>query len=484
MKKSAKVNYIYNSLYTILNMFLPLITAPYLSRVLGVEGIGIYAYSYSIAQYFVLIAKLGLVNYGTREISKVKDRQSKSEIFSNLFFLQLISTFLASMAYMIYFCLLVKNNYIVSLIFFSWIMLSFLDIDWFWFGEEEFKKVSIRNIIIKLLTIVFVFIFVNSENDVWLYSLIMVIGYIVGYMSIWIGIRKKIDIVKPNLKILKKHVRPCVIMLIPVLALSIYRSMDKVMLGAISGMSETGIYENGEKLIFCLSSLISSLGTVMLPKISYLVELKDETKIQDYILKSLKFMMIMTSAMAFGLMSIANNIIPILFGQSFKKSSLVLFLCSPILLFMGWSNVIRTQYIIPHKLDGIYVKSISYGSIVNLFFNFIFIPKYNAMGAVIGTLIAELFVPIFQYFKLKDVLPYQFYMRETFIYSIIGICMFLVLKILDNYITSVIFSLFIQIIIGATLYCILVYVYIKHFDKNFYLYIKSILKLRRKNNES
>ena len=145
----------------------------------------------------------------------------------------------------------------------------------------------------------------------------MVIGYILGYLSIWFGIRKKIDFKKANLKTIKKHLLPCTIMLIPVLALSIYRSMDKVMLGAISGMSETGIYENGEKLVYCLSNLIASLGTVMMPKISYLVEIKDNKKIKDYILKSLKFMMIMTSSMTFGLMAISKEIVPIIFGNEF-----------------------------------------------------------------------------------------------------------------------------------------------------------------------
>ncbi len=478
MKKSAKINYIYNTLYTILNMFLPLITVPYISRILGASGIGTYAYSYSIAQYFVLIAKLGLVNYGTREISKTKNKEKKSEIFSNLFFMQVISTLLISIVYIIYFLIYVKTNQIISIIFFIWILFSFLDIDWFWFGEEEFKKVSIRNIVIKLLTIIAIFALVNSKEKVWLYTLIMVLGYIIGYISIWIGLKNRIEFSKIKMSIIKKHVTPCAIMLIPVLALNIYRSMDKVMLGAISGMEETGIYENGEKLIYCLSSLISSLGTVMMPKISYLVEIKDEEKVQEYILKSLKYILIMTSSISFGLMAVANNIVPIIFGSEFTKSSLILFLCSPILLFMGWSNVIRTQYIIPYKLDKIYVKSILYGSIINLICNFIFIPKYGSIGAVIGTLLAESFVPIYQFLKLRTILPYKKYITKILIYPIIGFIMFVILKCIESFINSSTLSLIIQIIVGGLIYASLVYIYIKKKDKELYQYIINILKIK------
>ena len=320
---------------------------------------------------------------------------------------------------------------------------------------------------------------IKNKEQVWLYVLIMVIGYLLGYISIWFGISKKINFKKPNIRIIKKHLLPCAIMLIPVLALSIYRSMDKVMLGAMTNMTETGIYENGEKLIYCLSSLISSLGTVMMPKISYLVEIKNEKKINDYILKSLKFMMIMTSAMTFGLMSISNGIVPIIFGRKFLDSTSVLFFCSPILIFMGWSNVFRTQYIIPHKLDSIYVKSITYGSIINLISNIICIPKYGAIGAVIGTLIAELFVPAYQYLKLRNKIQYSLYIKQVIAYPIIGLLMLILLKSVEKLLGTSLYVLIVQMILGAIIYLALTYLYIKFKDEQLYKYIMNILKLKK-----
>ena len=172
------------------------------------------------------------------------------------------------------------------------------------------------------------------------------------------------------------------------MALNIYRSMDKVMLGILSNIETTGIYENGEKLIYCLSCLIASFGTIMMPKLSKLVEQKKYDEIHEYIYKSMKLMIIMTSALSFGLMSVSNILIPILFGSDFNNSSYVLFLCAPTLIFMGWSNVIRMQYIIPMKKDKIYIRSIAYGSVVNLILNLLLIPKLSITGAIIGTLAA------------------------------------------------------------------------------------------------
>lgn len=465
---SIKRNYFYNSLAVVLNMAIPLITAPFLSRTLGREGIGIFAYCYSIAQLFVLLAKMGLTNYGTREIARSKNVEEKTKVFINLFSLQVLSTIIVSLLYFCYVILFSSDYQFEALLFLPLIIFSFLDIDWLWFGEKEFKKVTLRNIIIKTISVVSIFAFVRSGGDLYLYILITVLSCIAGYMSCWIGIGGKIK-GKRNIdkRIIAKHVKPCLVMLIPVIALNIYRSLDKVMVGALSGMEETGIYENGEKLIYCLSGLISSLGAVMLPEISYLAEIKNENKIEEYILKSLKIMMISTGIMAFGLMSISKEIIVLLFGDGFARSSGVLITCAPILISMGWSNVIRMQYIIPKKLDDIYIKSILFGSILNILVNALCIPKWGAIGAVYGTLIAEFFVPIYQYIRLRKTIDYSIYIRQTIPYIAIGVIMFIIVYLADNLLAMNMFAkMIIKIAIGAAVYVMLFVPYIFAKDKS------------------
>lgn len=481
MASSAKKNYIYNSAYTILNMLLPLITAPYLSRVIGTTGVGLYAYSFSVAQYCVLFAKLGLVNYGTRECAKIRgDKQKLSNTFTNLFAMQCLATLVVTSVYLVYIEFFSGDYKEVALIFLIWVIGSFLDIDWFWFGLEEFKKVTIRNVVVKAATVIGIFLFVKEADDVPLYSMIMVGGYVIGYIAIWIGIRKHVEFAKIELLEIKKHILPCLVMLIPVLALNIYRSMNKVMLGSMVGMAETGIFDNGEKFIYCLSGLITSLGTVMLPKMSYLVEQKNELQIQKYIALSLRFIVCMTSAMAFGLMAVSKSLVEIMFGTQFEKSSIVLFLAAPTLIFMGWSNVMRTQYIIPQKKDDIYIKSTLFGAIINMSLNVVLIPRFMAIGAVVGTFAAELFVPFYQFIRLRKEIDYRKYLFNVLPYIVIGIVMVMVLKIIESLMGVSGVTLIVQTAVGGAIYIIASVIYLLKHDKEMMGFIMSTLKIRKR----
>ena len=346
-------------------------------------------------------------------------------------------------------------------------------------GLEEFKKVTIRNVVVKLLTVICIFLFVKEKNDVPIYSFIMVMGYVIGYIAIWIGIKRKIYFSKIQLSEVRKHLVPCIVMLIPVLALNIYRSMNKVMLGSMVGMAETGIFDNGEKFIYCLSGLITSLGTVMLPKMSYLVEKNDVQQIHKYISLSIKFIVIMTSAMAFGLMAISNSLVYVMFGIAFQKSAIVLFLSAPTLIFMGWSNVIRTQYIIPHKKDDIYIKSTLFSAIINMLINIMLINRFLSVGAVIGTLIAEFFVPFYQYLRLRKEINYRKHLVAVIPYVLIGIGMVLILKFVEQLMGISIITLIVQTVLGGIIFVTCSVIYIYKCDKELLHFIMSTLKIRK-----
>lgn len=407
MAKSIKTNFMFNTAYSVLNMVLPLITAPYLARVIGADGVGVYAYSFSIAQFFVLVAKLGLTNYGTREVAKSRDSQVElSKTFSNLFGLQCCTTLVVSLLYFGYVLIFAGEYQLIAAVFSIWVVGSFLDIDWFWFGLEDFKRVSLRNIAVKFLTVACIFILVKSAEDVPIYAVIMVLGYFFGYLSIWFGVRKVVRLDLGQFRRFGRHVGPCLLLLIPVLSLNVYRSMDKVMLGALGTMAMTGIFDNGEKLIYCLSGVIASFGSVMLPKMSHLVEEGDESKIREYVCVSIKLMTIMTTLMTFGLVALSDSLVLLLFGPEFEESALVLKMAAPILIAMGVGNVVRTQYVIPKKYDGVYVQSIFGGAVLNVLLNLILIPKFGVEGAVVGTLVAEFFVPAQQYVLLKERFDY------------------------------------------------------------------------------
>ena len=298
--KSIKKNYLYNLIYTLLNTTLPLLTAPYLARVIGAEGVGTYAYYYAIAHVFYIFAKLGLNNYGTRQISKCCDGGDISETFSSIYYQQLITALCANIAYWLFCFIALRNDinrkyaYILGIIVFA----GFFDIDWLFSGLESFKSISKKNIFVKFLSVMLIFLLVKAPSDLWKYVMLMACSMLFGYISMWLHLRKIVVFKKVSIKDVFKHFKPNLILVIPVFAISIYRQMDKIMLGSISTLAETGLYENAEKVIYALCGFITAFGTVMMPRISNMIAHGKEKESTRYLEMSMQFMMRLMFAMA------------------------------------------------------------------------------------------------------------------------------------------------------------------------------------------
>lgn len=459
---SPKKNFIYNLIYQLLILLCPLLTTPYLSRVVGANGVGIYSYIYSIVYYFMLVTLLGVNNYGNRTIAKVRDDNNKlSKSFCEIYSMQMIIG--VGM-----FCLyLFSINYIfdeklrfISFLSSLFILSSILDINWLFFGLEEFKKTIIRNSIVKILSVALVFLFVKSENDIWKYMLIMSGSTCISQLVLWFFIKGKIKIVKVSFKDVMKHLKPNIVLFIPVIAVSLYKMMDKVMLGIITNMDEVGFYENAEKIINIPLVVITALGTVMLPRISNMIEKGNSTKMKEYINKSILFIGFISLAMTFGLAGISENFAPWFFGSDFKKTGFLIVLLSSTIPFIGFANVIRTQYLIPNEKDKIYIKSVIYGAIINFIANIVFIPYLKSIGACIGTISAEIMVMIYQTISIRKELPIKIYFRNIVPFLFKSIVMFVIISIFNYINFNTIIRLLIQIIVGGAVYSILNYKYI------------------------
>ena len=271
-KSNTKVNLIYNMIYQVLILILPLITTPYISRVVGVEGVGIYSYYYSIALYFSYFAMLGISNFGNRKIAKNRDdNEKRNKVFSSVYALQLISSSIILVLYLLFSLLIINENEIIAIVMIFYVGASVFDVSWVFFGLEEFKITSLRQIIIRILTLIFIFGLVKNKSDLTLYSLIMALGNFISALSLWIIVWKRVKWRKISFSDIKENIRPCIILFIPIIATSIYRQMDKIMLGNIINMSEVGFYENAEKLISISLGVISSFSAVIMPKISNLI---------------------------------------------------------------------------------------------------------------------------------------------------------------------------------------------------------------------
>lgn len=248
-EKSVKKNFIYNSAYQILAILVPLVTTPYVSRVLGADGVGRYSYAYTVAYYFFMFAMLGVNNYGNRSIAQTRDdREKMSYTFSSIYAFQLMTTAAMVILYCGYSFFLSKDR-TISLIMLMYVASAGLDVNWLFFGIEEFRITTIRNTVIKLATVMAVFLFVKTKNDVYIYTAIYAASMLISHLILWTLVHRIVDFKRVGLKDIIPHIKPNLVLFVPVIAISLYKFMDKLMLGHMTNKAEVGYYEDRKSVV-------------------------------------------------------------------------------------------------------------------------------------------------------------------------------------------------------------------------------------------
>ncbi len=466
---SIRKNYVYQVLYQILLIITPLITSPYLSRTLGANGIGTYSYAYSIVYYFSLFVLLGVNNHGTREIAKYRENKEKmSQVFWSIYTVQFMMGILLSILYLLFVFVIQKAN-VYSEILIIYLISAALDINWFYFGLEKFRLTVIRNTIVKIMTVLCIFIFVHNKTDLWIYTLIMSLSSLLSQLVLWPIAIKEVDKIDINFRSVVDNIKPLLILFVPILAASIFKYMDKIMLGLMSTKDELGLYDNAEKIMNMPLGFITSVGMVMLPRISNLQtkEVSDERNLV-YIKMSLKYTMLMASGVAFGLAGVGKEFAPWFWGAEFSKSGYVLMVIAFAILFFPLSNTVRMQYLIPKHKDSVFLRGTIYSAIINLIINLSLIRKYAAIGTAIGTVIAELVLALYQAYKIRKEIKIFDYLKRTYIYVLSGAIMYVVVRICAMYMKSLIgnISWICEVAVGLIVYALLVVIFEKIFYKN------------------
>ncbi len=468
-----KRNIIYNLSYQILILVLPLITAPYLSRVLGVDGTGTYSFVFSVAYYFHIATTLGLANYGNRAIAKVKDdREKVSKTFWSIYFMQLGIGIVATIAYLLYSFFITETNYrLYFLAFTPYVLAAVLDINWFFFGLTEFKFTTIRNTVVKLISLICIFTFVKTKEDLLLYFIIMGATFLLSNFLLWTRVKRHADFYSPSIQEIIVHIKPNLILFIPILAMSIYRVMDKIMIKELSNITENGYYENADKIIAMALTAFSAVATVMMPSVSNMVAQGKKDEIKVLLRDSMQISMFLGFGMLFGLMAVGRIFAPIFFGADYQETGVLIQLLSVTIVFSGWKAVLRSQYIIPYEKDKAYVISLVAGALVNVICNYYFIPLYHARGAVIGTIAAELVGFVIQTVVAATDIDIWGLMKEGLIFAIPGVIMATVVFTYFNIAGSGVLSLCIAIFIGIVVYTALGFLTMRIYDKKRLVYL-------------
>ena len=321
-------------------------------------------------------------------------------------------------------------------------------------GLEKFKLITIRNLLIKFLSTILIFIFVKNENDIILYSFILSFCVLLNNAILWRYVLKNIYIIPIKLKNIFKHLKPNLYLFLTTIAVSIFKIMDKIMLGIMINTKEVGYYEASEKIINIPIIMIVALGTVMLPRITNMLATNDNKNTEKLMENSIKFAFFLSTSIGFGIMGISKEFVPFFYGVGYEKCIDLFLILLPSCIFLAFANVIRTQFIIPKGFDEIYVKSAFIGAGINILINIILIPKFAAIGAAIGTLFAEIGVCVYQVGRVRKYLPIKKYIVLGIPFLASGIFMFLIIYFLEFIVFSREVLILIKILLGAIIYFI------------------------------
>lgn len=458
MNKSVAKNYIYNLIYQLIALILPLITTPYLSRVLGAEGIGIYSYAISIVTYFTLFGSLGIAMYAQREIAYVQeDKEKRSRIFWEVFSLRTIT--LAVSMVLFYFIFARTGEYSTYYkILILEIIANIFDVSAFFQGMEEFKKIIRRNLIVKCICIACIFLFIKQPSDLYKYMFIYVLSNFIGNVLLWFYLPQYITKIKLKTLNLLKHLKPTIVLLIPQIATQIYTVLDKTMLGSlILEKSEVGYYEQAQKIVKMTMIIITSLSSVMLPRMANKFANGKKEQIKNDVLASFHFVYLLSIPMVLGMIIVAKDLVPWFLGREFEKSIYIIHIISPIILLIGFSNVVGVQYLIPTQKQKEYTISVIAGAVINLILNFIFIPKLMSIGAAIGTIIAEMTVTGIQLYYIRKDFQIKEILEMSVKYLIAGGIMLIGVLLLNHFLLyrlQNVIRMGIDVIMGAVVYFI------------------------------
>lgn len=461
MDRRLVKNYIYSVLYQMLLVITPFITTPYLTRVMGAEVLSINSWTSNLAQWFVLFGIMGVNIYGNREIAKVRDsRHELSTTFWEIFTMQFISMIVSSIVY-VGFLFLNNSEYFLYLALQGITLFSVaLDITWFFYGVEDFKKASLRNMFVKIFGIVLIFIFVKGPQDLVKFILINTLSGVLGQFIMWAQLRHYVDFCKVSLQGVLRHFKPNIALFIPQIAINVYSVLDITMLGYLGPvMEEVNFYEQAQKFVKMFLFFITSIGSVMLPRVTNVFHKGNYEQVNAYLTKTLKFALYMSIPMICGIVGMIQNFIDWFLPASYSVVGNMIIATSPIILFISLSNVFGTQFMVPTGDTKHYTISVVTAAVLNFCINFALIPYIGAYGAIIGSVTAEGSVTLIQWIFVKDKIKITMTLKELLKIVVSSVLIVYPVYYVGQMLGANILSNLVQIVVGLALYFVLLAIF-------------------------
>lgn len=425
-KKSIKMNFIMNSILTISSMIFPLITFPYISRALQPAGIGKVNFAISVISYFTMFAQLGIPTYGIRACAQVRD--DKKELSKVVQELLIISVIMCTLSYIALFMSILiiprfRQDALLFVITGTAVLLNTIGVEWLYKGLEQYSYITIRSLIFKVIGIIAMIVLVHKPSDYIIYGGITVIASYASFILNFLHLKRYISLRPIRNLNFKRHMKPILEFFAMSCATTIYTNLDTIMLAFMVNDDAVGYYSAAVKIKGILVGVVTSLGTVLLPRASYYVENHLKNEFLGIAKKALSFVIIIAVPLMIYFIIFAKEGIFFLSGESFKNSILPMQIIMPTIVLIGLSNVMGIQMLIPLGNERVVLISVVCGAIVDLLVNIALIPVLGAAGASVGTLIAELIVCIVQHYALSSI-DFQVYkylpLKQVFIGCLIS----------------------------------------------------------------
>lgn len=451
--KSVQYNFIMNFILTASNFIFPLITFPYVSRVLLASGNGKIAFSASVASYFSMIASLGIPTYGIRICATVRDdREKLSKTAHELIIIHSIMTVISLLLFFVVYLFVDKLQQEPELLFINGIslLLNVLGVNWLYSALEQYQYITFRSLFFKVVSLFLMFGLVHKKEDYVIYGAISVFAAAGSNILNFANLGKHINLRRYKHYNLRQHMSPILVFFAQTVAITVYTNLDTLMLGFMTNDTEVGFYTAAIKVKNILSSLVTALGTVLLPRLSYYIAKGYGKEFERLIQKAVGVISLMSISLSAYFVIMARDCILLLSGTGYLEATLAMQIIIPTIIFIGLSNITGIQVLTPMNKEKYVLISVVIGAVVDFVFNAFFIAKLGAAGAALGTLVAEGSVLCIQIYYMKKMLHMQLLEKKEFIKilvitSIAGIMLWIVNAMIS-------LPVFVQLVVTGTVF--------------------------------
>ena len=418
MSEKLKINAVYNGIYQFILIGLPLVIAPYASRVLGATSIGQISFAQAVFVYFNLLSAMGSGTYGQRLIASVKD---DSTALAKCFWeIVILKIFLGCLGVVFFLGFTAVSQFPFKILLYAQIVdlsVNMVDIAWLYQGLEDFKKTVSRQVLIKIVSAASVFVFVKEANDTFQYLLCFSVPTLIGYLAMWPGFRAKVIYIPIRELAPFRHFRGLVALFIPYIAVLLFSYIDKLMLGLlVKDTSVLGYFEQAMKFITISLGVVTSLSVVLMPAISSLHSNDEKEKLKSILLNTIRFSISTTLIIFLILFVSGQNFIPWFLGSGFVSSVPILKILSGLVVFKGINSILGMGYLVATYQQSKYTIAISVSAIANVLLDFLFIPYFQAVGAAYASLISEVIFFVYLVYVSKSLFSYLEYLKLSWKY--------------------------------------------------------------------